>query len=84
MWNAQLTALHGTENSNRSHVDPDNVWKSFRDIIDFCSEIFSTMTQLSVVLHLSRSDYGGPIFGALCLSEPLLNLMNTQNLWGKG
>ncbi|KIM76348.1 hypothetical protein PILCRDRAFT_826332 [Piloderma croceum F 1598] len=71
------------ENSNRSRVDPDNVWKSFRDIIDFCSEIFSTVTQLGVVLHLSRSDYGGPIFGALCLSQPLLNLMNTRNLWGK-
>jgi hypothetical protein len=42
------------------------------------------MTQLGFVLQLSRSDYGGPIFGALCISQPLLNLVNSQSLWGKG
>jgi len=56
----------------------------FLEIIGFCSEIFSTVTQLGVVFHLSRSDYGGPIFGALCVSQPLLNLMNGRHLWGKG
>lgn len=74
----------GSENSNKTTIDPDNVWRSFRDIIDFFSEIFSTVTQLGFVLQLSRSDYGGPIFGALCISQPLLNLINSRNLWGKG
>jgi len=72
------------ENTNKFQVDSDEIWRSFREIINFCSQIFSTVAQLSVVLHLSRSDYGGPIFGALCLSEPLLDFINTQHLWGKG
>jgi hypothetical protein len=79
-----LTAIGGAENSNRSRVDPHDVWTSFRDIIDLSSEIFSTLSQLSFVFQLSRSDYGGPIFGALCISQPLLNLVNARNLWGKG
>jgi hypothetical protein len=77
-------AVDGVENSNRSRVDPDEVWRSFREIIDLASEIFSTVTQLGFVLQLSRSDYGGLIFGALCISEPLLNLIGGRDLWSKG
>ena len=77
-------AVDGVENSNRSRSDPDEVWRSFREIVDLASEIFSTVTQLGFVLRLSRSDYGGPIFGALCISEPLLNLIGDRGLWSKG
>jgi hypothetical protein len=65
-------------------VSPDEIWRTFKEIVDFSSEIFSTIAQLNFIFHLSRSDYGGPIFGVLCISQPLLTFINSRNLWQQG
>lgn len=33
---------------------------------------------------MARSDYGGPLFGLLCIAQPLLEMYSESELWSKG
>jgi hypothetical protein len=72
-----------SENTSKSGVRSDDAWTAFREIINVLAEGFSTVTQLAFIVQLSRSNYGGPIFGAFCIAKPVLNLFLHELLWSK-
>lgn len=76
-----LTDIIHTENSSKVRVSPDDAWQAFDDGIDLSTLIFSTLSQLGLILQLSRSDYGGPIFVACCVAMPLFDIFVQPNLW---
>lgn len=80
--NANRTAQ--IENSNKARADADDAWRSFLQIIDVSKEALSTAGQLFFIAQWSRADSGGPIFGALCLSQQILEMFLQKELWTKG
>ena len=77
-WTAQ------TENSNKTNASAEDAWRSFLQIIDVSKGIISTAGQLFFIAQWSRGDYGGPIFGALCLAQQVMEMYLRKHLWTQG
>ena len=80
--NANRTAQ--IENSNKTRADANDAWRSFLQIIDVSKEALSTAGQLFFIAQWSRTGNGGPVFGALCVAQQILEMFLRKELWTQG
>jgi len=72
------------KNASRNRATSEGAWQSFNVLIDFARELCSCVAQLGLIMQISRSDYGGPIFACLCLAQPLSDRLLRRSLYSSG
>ncbi|KAG5641691.1 hypothetical protein DXG03_004423 [Asterophora parasitica] len=73
-----------------SAQDPDNnvnisaydAWTAFEAIVAFFGQILTSVSQLILIVHISRSN-GGLLFAVLCIAKPFLRIFFTKSVWSK-
>ncbi|KAJ3562717.1 hypothetical protein NP233_g9398 [Leucocoprinus birnbaumii] len=61
------------------NVSANQAWKSFQEIIEFFGGIFDALSQLSLIIHLSRQS--GPLFALSCLSKTIYWAFTRRCIW---
>ncbi|KAG6911417.1 hypothetical protein DXG01_016514 [Tephrocybe rancida] len=67
---------------SQMHISPTDAWIAFDAIVAFFGEILTSASQLTLIIHVSRTS-GGPVFAFLCVARPLLKVLFTEDVWSK-
>ncbi|KAF9458587.1 P-loop containing nucleoside triphosphate hydrolase protein [Collybia nuda] len=68
--------------STTARVSSHDGWQAFESIVLFCAEFLTSASQLSLIIHASRTS-GGPFFAVLCVAKPLISVWSGQEIWSQ-
>ncbi|KAK0492620.1 P-loop containing nucleoside triphosphate hydrolase protein [Armillaria luteobubalina] len=82
LMQAQLRIDLPTSQEPRSKVraSSDDAWTSFEEIVDFLNNVMRALSQLVLVVQVSRST-GSPLFAAVCIMKPIFLTLTRRTLW---
>ncbi|KAF9445376.1 P-loop containing nucleoside triphosphate hydrolase protein, partial [Macrolepiota fuliginosa MF-IS2] len=63
------------------NVSANQAWDAFQELLHFTSIGLNIISQLTLILHLSRRDSGGLLFPLLCILQPVLSTSTSKSLW---
>jgi hypothetical protein len=79
-WPIALT--FSTEPGSKKQTTSREIWEAVDSMIRFFTQLLKTMSQLALIVHISRSA-GGPLFALMCIVRPLFSALFTRALWDK-
>ena len=71
-----------TEPGSKKQTSSGEIWQAVDSMIRFLTQLFKTMSQLALIVHISRSA-GGPIFALMCIARPMFSALYARGLWDK-
>ncbi|KAF9440398.1 P-loop containing nucleoside triphosphate hydrolase protein, partial [Macrolepiota fuliginosa MF-IS2] len=63
------------------NVSADQAWDAFQQLLHFTRIALNILSQLALILHLSRRDSGRLLFTFLCILQPVLSTSIVKSLW---
>ncbi|KAF7325600.1 ABC transporter ATP-binding protein [Mycena kentingensis (nom. inval.)] len=75
------TDLTGAQEIVKRSVWESAAWWAFHNLAGTGAQFFGAISQLAYVFRTVNSSGHGPLFAALCLIHPLLELTMSTNLW---
>ncbi|KAJ6630319.1 P-loop containing nucleoside triphosphate hydrolase protein [Mycena sp. CBHHK59/15] len=70
-------------NLSTDHVSERTSFVTFKYTIKSITKMLGVLGQLGYVFRIVRSSGHGPVFGLLCIAQPILEVMLSQSLWSK-
>ncbi|KAG6826168.1 hypothetical protein H0H92_000907 [Tricholoma furcatifolium] len=67
---------------SQMNINPSDAWEAFEAIVSFMGELLTSASQLTLIVHASRSS-GGPLFALLCVAKPLIKVIFSEDVWSK-
>ncbi|KAK0209704.1 P-loop containing nucleoside triphosphate hydrolase protein [Armillaria fumosa] len=82
LMQAQLRIDVPTSQEPRSKVraSSDDAWTSFEGIVEFLNNVMRALSQLVLIIQVSRST-GSPLFAAVCIMKPIFLTLTQRTLW---
>ncbi|KAK0219591.1 P-loop containing nucleoside triphosphate hydrolase protein [Armillaria nabsnona] len=82
LMQAQLRIDLPTSQEPRSKVraTSHDAWTSFEGIVEFLNNVMKALSQLVLIVQVSRST-GSPLFAAVCIMKPVFLTLTQRTLW---